>query len=192
MPARHAALSVVPNKSEASGLKLTHEGHQPLLWGLRLPVRRVHRQLDERYLRPALATHQATDALRQEVSQFGVDAVVIEPGVVATDFYDRVLSDRRHQPHGGRRRSLSRAGHRRHDREGGPGIDSPDRVADVILRAATADRPNPAYRVGPLATLSTAVSSAVRGRVRDRASRAGVRTVSSDLVQRFLNQGSPS
>jgi heat shock protein HtpX len=56
-----ASLSVVPDTSEAPGPKLTYEGRRPILWGLRLPVRRVHRQLDERYLRSALATHPATD-----------------------------------------------------------------------------------------------------------------------------------
>lgn len=56
-----AALSVVPDKSEAPGPKLTYEGHRPLLWSLRLPVRRVRRRLNERYLHPALATHPATD-----------------------------------------------------------------------------------------------------------------------------------
>jgi heat shock protein HtpX len=56
-----ASLSIVPDTPEASGPKLTYEGRRPLLWGLRLPVRRVHRQLDERYLRSALATHPATD-----------------------------------------------------------------------------------------------------------------------------------
>lgn len=56
-----ASLSVVPDTSEAPGPKLTYEGRRPLLWGLRLPVRRVRCRLDERYLRPALATHPATD-----------------------------------------------------------------------------------------------------------------------------------
>lgn len=56
-----AALSIVPDKSEAPGPKLTYEGRQPLLWRVRLPVRRVRRRLHERYLRPALATHPATD-----------------------------------------------------------------------------------------------------------------------------------
>lgn len=56
-----ASLSVVPDTSEESGPKLTYEGRRPLLWGLRLPVRRARHRLDERYLHPALATHPATD-----------------------------------------------------------------------------------------------------------------------------------
>lgn len=71
---------------------------------------------------------------------------------------------------------------------GGPGINSPDRVAEVILEAATADRPNSAYRVGPSATAGTYLGSAVRGRVRDRASNAGVGLLSSALAQRLLER----
>lgn len=56
-----ASLSVVPDNSEASGPDLTYEGRRPLFWSLRLPVRRAHHWIHERYLRPALATHPATD-----------------------------------------------------------------------------------------------------------------------------------
>ena len=56
-----ASLSVVPDTDEASGPDLTYEGRRPLLWNVRLPVRRVHHWLHERYLCAALATHPATD-----------------------------------------------------------------------------------------------------------------------------------
>lgn len=56
-----ASLSIVPDTTEASGPKLTYEGRRPLLWGLRLPIRRVRRWLNEQYLRSVLATHPATD-----------------------------------------------------------------------------------------------------------------------------------
>lgn len=57
-----ASLSIVPDTSEAPGPNLTYEGRRPLLWRLRLPVRRVRRRLNERYLCSVLATHPATDA----------------------------------------------------------------------------------------------------------------------------------
>lgn len=56
-----ASLSIVPDSNEERGPKLTYEGRRPILWGLRLRIRRVHHRLYERYLRSALATHPATD-----------------------------------------------------------------------------------------------------------------------------------
>lgn len=56
-----ASLSIVPDDDGKPGPKLTYEGRRPILWGLRLPVRRVHRRLNERYVRSALATHPATE-----------------------------------------------------------------------------------------------------------------------------------
>ena len=55
------SLSVVPDTNEPSGPNLTYEGRRPLLWSVRLPVRRAHHWLHERYLCAALATHPATD-----------------------------------------------------------------------------------------------------------------------------------
>ncbi|MFD1512598.1 M48 family metallopeptidase [Halomarina rubra] len=55
-----AALSVVPADRGEPGPKLTYEKRRPILWGLRLPVRRARRAVNVRYVRPALATHPAT------------------------------------------------------------------------------------------------------------------------------------
>lgn len=56
-----AALSVVPDERKTPWPKLTYKDGWPIFWSLRLPVRRVCRRLNERYLHPALATHPATD-----------------------------------------------------------------------------------------------------------------------------------
>ncbi|MWG33564.1 M48 family metalloprotease [Halomarina oriensis] len=56
-----AALSVVPAPRENSGPALTWERRRPVLWGLRLPVRRARHRVNDRYVRPVLATHPATD-----------------------------------------------------------------------------------------------------------------------------------
>ena len=55
-----ASLSVVPDEREGPGPALTYDGRRPICWGLRLPVRRVLRWVNERYVHPALATHPAT------------------------------------------------------------------------------------------------------------------------------------
>jgi NAD(P)-dependent dehydrogenase (short-subunit alcohol dehydrogenase family) len=133
------------------------------------------------------ALHSMTDALRQEVSGADVDVVLVLPGVVATEFYDRVLEE------------ISS-----YDRtpeyvdlyevlddvpvveRGGPGVNRPERVAETILEAATADAPRPAYYVGRLSSVGSLTGTFVRGRFRDRISRASVRGLASDPVQGLL------
>jgi heat shock protein HtpX len=56
-----AALSVVPAPPDEPGPSLTYDSCRPLLWGLRLPVRRARRQFTADYVRPLLATHPGTD-----------------------------------------------------------------------------------------------------------------------------------
>jgi heat shock protein HtpX len=56
-----AALSVVPAPRGDPGPSLTYEKRRPVLWGLRLPVRRVCRRVNERYVRPTLATHPGAE-----------------------------------------------------------------------------------------------------------------------------------
>ncbi|RBI61718.1 oxidoreductase [halophilic archaeon] len=141
------------------------------------------------YTGSKFALESATDALRQELSPFGVDAVIVEPGIVATDFYDRALDEIAALDHTAAYDDLYRV---LDDigavQAGGPGINRPERVARTILRAATADRPDPVYRVGLSATLGTYAGSVVRGRARDRASRLGVELAARDSVQRLLRR----
>ena len=114
-------------------------------------------------------------ALRQEVAAHGVDVVAVEPGIVATDFYDRALAEIGSIDHTGAYADLYRVLDSIGAVErGGPGINPPERVAATILEAAADDRPDPVYRVGLLATLGTYAGRVVRGRVRDRASRLGL------------------
>ena len=141
------------------------------------------------YTASKYALESATIALRQEVSQFGVDTVYVEPGVVATSFYDRALSELddldRTPAYDDLYRALDSIGV---VRGGGPGINRPERVAAVIHRAATANDPDPAYRVGPVASLGTYAGRVLRGDLRDGASRVGLRTLSSAPAQRWLSR----
>jgi NAD(P)-dependent dehydrogenase (short-subunit alcohol dehydrogenase family) len=134
------------------------------------------------------ALETATDALRQEVADEDVDVVAVRPGFVATDFYDRALaeSDRldRSPVYADLYRVLDRIGV---VEAGGPGINSPDRVARTIREAATAEHPDAVYRVGSLADLLTYLGMVVRGRLRDRMSRAGLAALSSAPGQRLLD-----
>lgn len=141
------------------------------------------------YTGSKFALESVSDALRQEVAGFGVDVVVVEPGLVATDFYDRAVAEveslDRTPAYGDLYRALGSIGA---VKAGGPGINDPDRVAETIHEAATVERPSPVYRVGPVATVGTYAGSVVRGRARDRASRLGLDVVSDERVQRLLRR----
>ena len=133
------------------------------------------------------ALHSLTDALRQEVSDVGVDVVLVLPGAVATDFYDRVLEEMASYGHTSTYDDLYRVLDDTPAVErGGPGINSPERVAETVLEAASADSPDPAYYVGRLSLLGSLAGGALRGRARDVASRAGIRALASEPAQRLL------
>ena len=127
-------------------------------------------------------------ALRQEVSGRGVDVAVVEPGLVATAFYDRALST---LPEAGDRTEAYRRLYRvleGLDVLGNdvPGVCTPSAVADTVLAAATADSPDPRYQAGPLGKSGVLAAEALPAGVRDRLVRAGVAAASTDPVQRAL------
>ena len=133
------------------------------------------------------ALHSMTDALRQEVGAEGVDVVLVLPGAVATGFYDRVVEEVSSYDRTPAYDDLYRVLEDTPVVErGGPGINSPERVAETVLDAATADSPDPAYYVGRLSLLGSLVGGAVRGRLRDAVARTGVRGLASDPAQRLL------
>lgn len=139
------------------------------------------------YTGSKFALESATDALRQEVSRFGVDVVIVEPGIVSTDFYDRAVAEVRSIDHAPAYDDLYRALDTiRVVQKGGPGINRPERVAETIVEAATVDLPDPVYRVGPSATIGTYVGSVLRGRARDKATQFGLTIASNEWVQRLL------
>lgn len=141
------------------------------------------------YTGSKFALQSVSDALRQEVADAGVDVVVVEPGAVATDFYHRAAEEVASIDHTSTYASLYRV---LDDLEvferSVPGVNRPERVAAIILEAATADSPRPVYRVGLAATVGTLLGAVVRGRVRDAVSRAGVRALASGPAQRLLER----
>ncbi|ESP89138.1 SDR family oxidoreductase [Candidatus Halobonum tyrrellensis] len=124
-------------------------------------------------------------ALRQEVAGHGVDVVVVEPGLVATDFYDRALADLpstdRSAAYDDVYRVLDRIGVFADDV---PGVADPAAVASVIVEAATADAPDPRYQAGPLGTPGVLAAELLPRAWRDRAVRAGVALAASGPVRR--------
>jgi NAD(P)-dependent dehydrogenase (short-subunit alcohol dehydrogenase family) len=106
------------------------------------------------------AVEAISDALRFEVAGFGVDVVVIEPGLIRTGFADTAVgsirneADRTDGPYAGFDEAVARNTRETYERGvlsrlgGGPGD-----VARVIKRAVEAERPRARYTVTPSASL---------------------------------------
>jgi len=98
------------------------------------------------------AVEALSDALRAEVKPFGVDVVVIQPGVVRTPLGDASIAALRTGPDSPYAAMV--AGFERQSRasfESGRGILAPERVATTIVAAAQARRPRTRYKVGAIA-----------------------------------------
>jgi NAD(P)-dependent dehydrogenase (short-subunit alcohol dehydrogenase family) len=97
------------------------------------------------------ALDAVTDALRFEVKGFGVDAIIIQPGLITTEFPTAAtasMSDGDEGPYAKFNRRLAKATAETYEKGigvklGGP----PEAVAKVVEKAITARRPKPRYRV---------------------------------------------
>jgi len=96
-----------------------------------------------------------TDALRPEVAEYGIDAVLVEPGPVDTAFVERAAEEIEGLDRSGAYESLYAI---LDDSQavggGGPGAIHPREVADAILDAANVTDPAARYPVGRAAKLS--------------------------------------
>jgi short-subunit dehydrogenase len=95
-----------------------------------------------------------SDALRLEVRPFGVHVILIEPGLIRTDFGDtaaRILSQSNQA--GGTYAQLTRRMHQRMTTSYASKLvaSGPESVAAVIERALTSARPRARYVVTPAA-----------------------------------------
>ncbi|WP_435335274.1 SDR family oxidoreductase [Haloarchaeobius sp. TZWWS8] len=93
-----------------------------------------------------------SDAMRMETAAFDVDVVLVEPGPVETEFYDRADDELEGLPRSDAYADLyemfdgaSAFG------GGGPMAVQPEDVASVILNAASSTDPDPRYPVGAMA-----------------------------------------
>jgi len=98
------------------------------------------------------ALEAISDVLRFEVAGFGVDVIVIEPGLVRTGFADAAVGSMDHVADTGPYAQLDTAVARITADAYRPGmagwmVRPPDAVAKVIERALNARRPKPRYRV---------------------------------------------
>jgi NAD(P)-dependent dehydrogenase (short-subunit alcohol dehydrogenase family) len=107
------------------------------------------------YCGSKFALEAMTDALRNEVEEYGIDAVLVEPGPVETQFTDRADDQLDELERSGAYESLYGLFE---DSEalggGGPGAIPPHRVAEDILDAASSTKPPARYPSGTVAQIA--------------------------------------
>ena len=97
------------------------------------------------------AVEAISDALRFEVSGFGIHVSVIEPGPVLTDFAEEATTVAPGSgPYADFRAGVAARNADSYDPRGSRGTSSPDDVARVIERALDTSRPRARYLVGPI------------------------------------------
>jgi NAD(P)-dependent dehydrogenase (short-subunit alcohol dehydrogenase family) len=101
------------------------------------------------------ALEGVSDSLRGEVAEYDVDIVLVEPGPVDTEFYDRAGDEVKGvERSGGYERFYQMYDDRQAIDGGMPGAVHPKEVADTILDAANVQHPDARYPVGTVARLT--------------------------------------
>jgi short-subunit dehydrogenase len=121
------------------------------------------------------AVEAISDAMRFEVQGFGVQVVLIEPGLITTEFANTAVAsvdaaaDGPYAAFNAAVAKSTEAVYRGPMRRLGGG---PDAVAKVVRKALDSPHPRPRYRVTPSATLAMAQRKVTPDRLWDRAMRA--------------------
>ncbi len=109
-----------------------------------------------------------SDALRFEVKPFGIDVVIVQPGIIRTGFGDALAAHDAGDPegpYGNLVTALSKSTREAYEKGQGsqPGV-----ITDLILRAIRADRPKTRYAAGYLGRPLMALRRVLPDRVFDR------------------------
>ncbi|MFC9257025.1 oxidoreductase [Amycolatopsis thailandensis] len=91
-----------------------------------------------------------SDTLRMEVEPFGIDVVIIQPGIIKTEFEDRTSAQLREISGGGAYGAMAEA-MARHGETGLSDGSDPAVVVEAIRAAIESDHPETRYAVGHLA-----------------------------------------
>lgn len=95
-----------------------------------------------------------SDCLRLEVSQFGIDVVVVEPGIIQTAFGDVVSGPMmKHSGEGAYAAMVKSVSNATADSYKDGGGSSPQVIADVVSKAVKAKKPKTRYVAGKFARL---------------------------------------
>lgn len=114
---------------------------------------RIYTPLGSWYHATKHALEGWSDCLRLELASFGIDVVIVQPGLVGSDFgdamVDPMLERSGNTAYAAMARSVAGTTRETYGKPGG--ASPPSLIATTILRAATARRPKTRYAVGKLA-----------------------------------------
>ncbi len=120
------------------------------------------------------AIEALSDAMRFELAGFGIDVIVIQPGLIRSDFSSRTLAEidavaADAGPYAAFNAGVAKSSKEVYERGvfsklGGP----PEAVAEVIEKALSARRPKPRYTVTPSARVLMTLHTLARDRGWDR------------------------
>ena len=117
------------------------------------------------------AVEALSDALRFEVGEFGVDVVVIEPGLIATEFGETAsasMADIEHGPYAKFNATVAKVTANAYTGPMARLGAGPEAVAGKIARAQTAGRPAKRYKVTPSAKMVMGMRRVMTDRMWDR------------------------
>lgn len=111
-----------------------------------------------------------SDCLRLELAQYGVDVVIIEPGIIETEFGD-VMSGPMMERSGDTAyselaKSMSRASEESYKKGNG---SPPSVIADVVSKAVASNKPKTRYAAGKMAKLMIFLRKILGDRLFDKA-----------------------
>ncbi|MBB5953821.1 short-subunit dehydrogenase [Saccharothrix tamanrassetensis] len=111
-----------------------------------------------------------SDTLRQEVKPFGVDVVLIQPGIIQTEFEDGTAQELRDISGRGAYRAVAEAMARRAETQLGANTKAspPTVVANIIRKAIESPTTKPRYAVGYLARTLLLLNRLLPDRTFDR------------------------
>lgn len=93
-----------------------------------------------------------SDALRLELKPFGIDVVVIEPGIIVTEFgevmHDPLLKRSGHGPYAKLAHSVAEATKQSYQKGNG---STPEKVAQLVAKVVQKEKPRSRYAVGKFA-----------------------------------------
>ena len=127
---------------------------------------KMHAPLGSWYIATKHALEGWSDCLRFELKSFGVDVIVIEPGLIRTEFghvaFEPMLERSANSPYSG---IVNRMTEGMDSYEGG---SPPSVIADAILKAVRAKRPKTRYAAGQYAKAALLLRKLVGDRMFDR------------------------
>lgn len=127
---------------------------------------KVYSPLGSWYYATKHALEGWSDCLRWELKRFGIDVIVVQPGLIRTEFSEvmrgPMLEYSQHSAYGGIVEGLTGS------RQGDGGGSDPSVIADTVLKAVRARRPRTRYAAGRYARTALLLRKLVSDRMYDR------------------------